>query len=64
LPKLKGLWTFEEDDTLTRGDAREVKKLDRKHGYGSAAERRLFLNVWTKTASENPVKPKFGFGGL
>lgn len=64
MPKMKGIWTFEEDDILTGGDARAVRELDRKHGYGSAAERKLFLNVWAKSSREHMRREKYGFGGV
>jgi hypothetical protein len=53
LPELEGIWSYRDDDTLNQSDAWDVKELDKKHGYGAAAERKLFLNVWAKTSRDN-----------
>ena len=56
LPEIEGVWSYKDDDILNELGARDVKALDGKHGYGSAAERKLFLNVWAKGSRDNRKK--------
>jgi hypothetical protein len=56
LPEIEGVWSYKDDDILNELGARDVKDLDGKHGYGSAAERKLFLNVWAKSSRDNRKK--------
>jgi hypothetical protein len=55
---MAGVWTQEEDDILYRGEALAIEALDTKHGYGASGDRRLFLQVWTKTALDLRVREK------
>jgi hypothetical protein len=49
-----------EDDILYQGEARAIEALDEKHGYGASGDRKVFLQVWTKTALDLRVKETMG----
>lgn len=41
----RGMWTDEDDDTMRKGDARAIKKLEAKHGAQAFNARMDFLSV-------------------
>lgn len=52
LPDVAGVWTLEEDRILRRGEVNELKKLDKKHGYGATFERQQFLDTWRALSTQ------------